>query len=188
MNEERRRYFRITESVGLSYALLDELGGEEQKPESTTADILAHLTEQDKKIEQALREVVDESPKVAALIGLFNQKIERIVHMLTMEGRLLDKLAMRIREVNISACGIAFTNEEHISVGRPVRLELTLFPEEKKIVTDGRVISCDPIADSVNFYIRIDFFAVNKAAQEELIQHIVKRQSVQLQEKKQQTD
>lgn len=183
MSDERRRYFRITESVGLSYTLLDDQ--HEPNSDTGTVDILAHLTEQDKKIEQALLEVESESPKVAALISLFNQKIERIVNMLTMEGRLLDQLAMRVREVNISACGIAFTNEEQISVGRAVRLELTLYPEEKKIITDGRVVSCDCAPDGFHYYIRIDFFSVNKAAQEELIQHIVKAQSTQLQQKQQ---
>lgn len=183
MSDERRRYFRITETVGLSYTLLDELGPDDVSGEIPASDILAHLTEQDKKIEAALLEVEKESPKVAALISLFNQKMERIVNLLTMEGRLLNQIAMRMREVNISACGIAFLNEEQISVGRPVRLELTLFPEEKKIISDGRVVSCDPAPDALHYYLRIDFYAMSKTSQEELIQHIVKTQSTQLQKR-----
>lgn len=183
MSEERRRYFRITETVGLSYTILDEFGPTDAAGDVPASDILAHLTEQDKKIEMALLEVEKESPKVAELVSLFNQKLERIVNLLTMEGRLLDQIAMRIREVNISACGIAFTNEEHISEGRPLRLELTLYPEEKKIVSDGRVVSCDPAPDGRHFYMRVDFYAMSKTAQEELIQHIVKTQSSQLQQR-----
>lgn len=178
MSQERRRYFRITDTVGLAYTLLSEMGDAEAQALTPAQTLLSHLTEQDKKIEKALIAAKKESPHVAELISLFNQKLERVVNLLTLEGKLIEQIAVRVREVNISACGIAFINEECLKIGTPLKLEMSLLPSEKTIYTQGRVIGCEPADDEGHFYIRIDFYGMKNQSQEVLIQHIVKNQNL----------
>lgn len=176
MKQEKRRYFRIDETIGLS---LEILNSEVKNVEpDQLVDIWDLVSDQDEKIEKLLTEAAVESPKVAELIRAFNQKIERIAGQLVMESRMLDKLANRVKEVNISACGLGFLADRELTAGIRLQLELQLFPSSQKILTKGRVIACDEVDGG--YYVRIDFFDMKQAAQEQLIQHIVQRQSAQL--------
>lgn len=175
MNQERRRYFRITDTVGLSYQLLDAEASDEQHK---AMDVLDLMSEQDEKIERLLLEVASESPKVAALVRALNQKLERIVSQLVADSRLVDRLANRIKEVNLSACGIGFVHELDIPVGTRLALELELDPSQLTIKTKGFVVDVEPHDEG--FYWRIDFYDMVANQQEKLIQHIVQRQSTQL--------
>lgn len=178
MSEEKRRYFRINETIGLTYEVLDHKR-EMAKPDRST-DIWDLMSEQDQKIQKLLIEVEEESPVVAALVAAFNQKLERVVHQLIMESRLLDKVASRVKEVSISACGLGFVADSCIEKGARLRLELQLFPSGAKIHTHGRVVACDAIKNA--YYWRVEFFDMRQSEQERLIQHIVQRQSAQLKE------
>lgn len=174
MTDEKRRYFRINETIGLSY---EPIGGKAAAVEPQR-NILDMMSEQDEKIEQLLLEVDEESPKVAALVRAFNQKLERIVSQLVMDNRLVDQIANRVKEVNISACGIGFVSDTSIETGARLSLELELFPNSTVIKTKGLVVACDPVEGG--FFWRVDFYDLRQAAQEVLIQHIVQRQSAQL--------
>lgn len=176
MNQERRRYFRITDSVGVSYQFMDADSVKVGKDHSV--DVLDLMSEQDAQIEKLLLEVAGESPKVAALVRALNQKLERVVSQLVVDSRLVGRLANRIREVNISACGMAFVHDLDVKTGARLSLELELKPDDYVIATEGIVVGVEPYGDA--FYWRIDFYGMSTPQQERLIQHIVKRQSVLL--------
>ncbi|WNO08730.1 PilZ domain-containing protein [Teredinibacter sp. KSP-S5-2] len=184
MNQERRRYFRITEAIGLSYQYID---GSDQEPRECGTSVPAALIEVsdlDEKIEKGLDELADKQPEIAELIMLFNQKLERVVNHLSLDKDLVGRIAQKVKEVNISACGMGFENDEPVEPGTRLRLELTLFPAEIKIVTFGRVISCVVQEDEKeSYYWRIDFYGMNTGAQEKLIQHMVQAQNTQLKER-----
>lgn len=174
---EKRRYFRINETVGLSYEFI-----ERESPRKTKgpppSDVLEMVSQQDALIERLLREAAVESPKVAELVRAFNQKLERVVSQLVLDSQLVGRIANRIKEVNISACGLGFINEVAVVPGEKLKLELELFPSKYLVKAKGLVIGCDRVQDG--YFWRIDFYDVSSAAQEALIQHIVQRQSAQL--------
>ncbi|MFL0803775.1 MAG: PilZ domain-containing protein [Agarilytica sp.] len=177
MSDERRRYFRITDTIGITYHVME--GDSGAAGVGTHApDLLDLVTKQDEQIEQLLLEVADENPKVAELVTVFNQKLERIVSQMVMESRLVGRIAHRIKEANISACGVAFYNDEKIAEGARLKLELTLFPAEKSITVYGLVVDCEPIGPE--WYWRIDFYDMSEKLQEALIQHVVQSQGQQL--------
>jgi len=91
---------------------------------------------------------------------------------------MVDRLANKVREVNISACGIGFVCDEKVSLGTQLQIELRLFPGERVIRTKGRIVGCETLEDV--YYWRVDFFGMPSSTQEALIQHIVQRQSAQL--------
>ena len=177
MTDERRRYFRINETLGIAYHITE--GDHEFEPKNADTDILAQVSRQDKKIEKLLLEVGDSHPKIAELITVFNQKLERIVNQLVIESNLVGRIAHRIKEANISACGVAFENNESVPEGARLKMELTLYPSDKKLIVNGMVVGCDELSDDA-WYWRIDFFGMNEDTQETLIQHVVKSQGLQL--------
>lgn len=181
MSNERRRYFRIDETVGISYEVIDP-ENKEQKRKAVHSDVLDLVFQQDQQIEKLLNELADESPKVAQLVGLFNQKLERIVQQLIMDSHLVGKIANRVQEANISACGMAFENTESIPLDTHLRLELTLYPSKKHIFSEAVVVACDEAPKG--WYWRVDFCGMSNRSQEELIQHIVQSQSAQLKSKR----
>lgn len=180
MGDEKRRYFRIDETIGINYERIDHKDLENKKNQDLVADIYSLVTEQDERIDKLLSEIADENPKVGELIMIFNQKIERIVNQLLIKSELVNRVARKVREVNISACGMAFINDEPIEIGERLQLEMTLYPSETKIQTLARVISADVTENNGFYYWRLDFYAMNVSSQELLIQHIVKSQSIQL--------
>ena len=181
MSNERRRYFRIDETIGISYEILDAKNHQSKSktPEVDVLDLVAH---QDEQIEKLLLEVAEDNPKVAQLVTIFNQKLERIVNQLVLESHLVGKIAHRVQEANISACGIAFATTEEVALDTHVKLELTLFPSKRTLVTNGIIVSCDRAQEG--WYWRIDFYGMPNQVQEELIQHIVQSQSSQLKSKR----
>ncbi len=176
-DDERRRYFRINDTVGISYHVLegDDL---RNNPIEHAPDILDLVSQQDQQIEKLLLDIADENPKVAELVTVFNQKLERVVSQLVMESRLVGRIAHRVREANLSACGVAFHNDESITEGARLKMELTLYPSEKSMILHGMVVGCEPDGDG--WYWRIDFYRMAETMQEVLIQHVVKSQSQQL--------
>lgn len=182
MNQERRRYFRLNEDVGLSVQVLDSNGAQHREASKKFAPNAVELIGQhDDGIERLIRGIADESPDVARLARLLNKKIERVANMMAMDNHLLDRIAHRIQEVNISACGLAFSHEELIPEGSRLRLTLTLYPEESKVEVDGLLVACELTSEGdQSYFCRVDFYAISPDAQEQLIQHMVKRQSSQL--------
>jgi len=64
MNDERRRYFRIDDTVGITYQRVDNTEPTEHKEESFAPDILTLVSEHDRRIEQLIYEISDENPHV----------------------------------------------------------------------------------------------------------------------------
>jgi len=183
MHDERRRYFRINETIGVGYERLEAHHpqmSDDQASESRMADILDVVEKQDAQIEQLLVELEDDHPKVVELITAFNQKLERVVKHLLMDSQLIKRIARKLKEVNISACGLAFNADEAIEPGENLRLQLTLYPEEQRLETLARVVNCEAREDSKGYFWRLDFYGMKKKDQETLIQHIVRSQGMQL--------
>lgn len=183
MANERRRYFRINGRIGLSYDLLDQSHDHDPREQldEKALDIWDRISDQDEKINSLLTELANENPKVAELISTLNQKMERLVRQMVLDSQLVDNLANRVRQVNISACGVAFVNDVDVPLKTRIALDLKLLPKNNIVRANGMVVGCDQTEEG--YYWRIDFYDIKPAAQEALIQHIVQKQSEQLRDK-----
>lgn len=170
MASERRRYFRIDDTVQLHYQITRNAS-----PTSTDdGHSFDFIIEQDRRMEVLIAELKHNHPELIELISLLNQKIERLTHA----DRSQDNtLAFHAREVNISACGLAFTENTEIAISS--RLHLFLMLEGKQFELDGLVIDCHE-TDNGCYVWRVDFLSLNEQTQERLIQYIVKRQNTLL--------
>lgn len=179
-NNERRRYFRINETIGISYEILDNEHNDTLLRPDYAPDLLALVSQQDEKIQTLLREINDTHPQISMLVSLLNQKIERLAQCMSLDGNLVTRIASKVREVNLSACGIAFNNPEYLAKNTRIRLELTLFPSDEILTISGLVVDSDKVTDDTLYYCRVDFYGVSTSVQERLIQYIVQSQGAQL--------
>ncbi|MDZ7922915.1 MAG: PilZ domain-containing protein [Marinagarivorans sp.] len=173
---ERRRYFRINDTVKLSYRQLDKRGNSLES--SDHQDLIA---EQDRRMEVLISELKTEHPKMIELIALLNQKLERLSPFEKHENTVL---AYRAREVNMSACGLAFSEDDAVAIGSQLMLYLIL-ANGQKMILKGLVIGCQLERDQApnendRYNWRVDFINLTEKDQELLIQNIVQRQSAQL--------
>lgn len=179
-NDERRRYFRINETIGISYEIIDREYNDPLRTSDYAPDLLARVSQQDTHIQMLLSELSNTHPQISTLAHLLNQKLERLARCMSLDGDLVTRIASKVREVNLSACGIAFNNTEYLAQNTRIRLELTLFPSNEILTISGLVIDSDKITDNDLYYCRVDFYGVSSSAQERLIQYIVQSQGAQL--------
>jgi c-di-GMP-binding flagellar brake protein YcgR len=117
----------------------------------------------------------------AKVLRLLNQKIERLASIQSVETRLVSQVAMRVQEVNISACGMAFQHDHALDEGSQITIELELRPSEQTLITEAIVVRCEPLGgESKQYFCRVDFCGMSAVDQEFLIQQIVQAQSAQL--------
>lgn len=192
MTEERRRYFRIDDSMGISYELL---GSEEAKVFARQSnehggnfDYASHF---DNRIQTLLESCKLQTPIASELLDLLNKKLNFVIQQMDVDAELMHKIAYTLRQVNVSACGIAFATEEMLEPGQLLKLDIMLQPTELHVVAlaevvESSVIGLEDIEGNSSCFVRLNFTEINSNDQELLIQHMVKKQSAQLKLRRQQ--
>ena len=190
MTEERRRYFRIDDFMGLSYR---RLGAEEAKAFARQArehgnnfDYAANF---DNRIQTLLDACRIQSPLAAELVDLMNKKLNFVIQQMDIDSALMQNIAYTMKQVNVSACGMAFANEEPLEKGQQLQLDIILHPSELHVTAMAQVVDCVPLdiedaVDGMCCFVRLDFTEINSNDQELLIQHIVKRQAALLKQRR----
>ena len=125
-----------------------------------------------------------QTPDIAELGNVLNRKIQYVVNHIDL-GEELRKIAQYdLKQVDMSACGIAFYSDEKLAAGSWVDLELVLKPSNQYLKLLGRTISCEKSSTTHTdgaYLLRLDFDGITEDIQEYLIQYIVKRQGALLQ-------
>jgi len=178
---ERRRYFRIDETVGLAYRLAeDNSHGEHAQPAEhihmTTNQILKTI---DNELHGFVNTIWREDPVLAKALGLISKKMDIIASELEFALNPMGPTTMEDEEmvVNLSGCGIAFNCDQQFERNALLELFITLNPSTTAIALAGTVINCRNMAqDTGVFRIQVDFTEIESDEQERLIQHVVQRQ------------
>ena len=187
--QDRRRYFRINDWVGLSYCALGaqdlELYGDADNIQISSTQILGIIQ---KELSGALNLLWQSNPQAANVIGLMNKKLDFVISEMELDYLQGGVLQHEPTRVNISACGMAFECDEQFDAGQMLELNLLLKPANSKLKLQGCVTACGraEAGSKKPYVLRIDFVGTDTAVREELIQHIVRRQSIQLSEQRQQ--
>jgi c-di-GMP-binding flagellar brake protein YcgR len=178
---DRRRFFRINDTIRLSYRVLsDEEIQSQLGCVIDPSDAQTLLANYDKTIKSVLGQLKIEQPLVAEVLAAMNGKINRVIDQLDIDSQLVEQIAHKIREVNISACGVAFNVDEPIDIGKVLLLDLLLQPDDVHIFVHCAVIMRGLNEHDGSCYIRVNFSNMSTSDQELLIQHIVRRQGIQL--------
>ncbi len=129
-DEERRRYFRIEDEVAISFTLLeDENNGEHE--DNLNQEFHMSLEVQ---IRHAMAEIRSQSPKVAQVLDLMNQKINLLRSLEDKDGS-----APILKGANLSACGVAFAWHEPLPINQQLMVNLYLQPNHELIRTQAHV-------------------------------------------------
>lgn len=174
---ERRRYFRINDTVGLDYQLTANESATQNGDNLaiTSTHLLQHINKELNRMTNALWQ---ESPVAAEALGLLNKKLDVIANSIG-QGEKNDDF-LTDTDVSISACGIAFPTTEPLNPGSNLTVTLGLKPSNVQLAFEGTVIACEALTENSGYLCRVEFLNNDPLIEEQLIQHIVQRQSAQL--------
>ena len=186
MSQERRRFFRIDDSIGVAYRLLsDEELADQLDGDIKPVDSLNLIASFDNKFANLCGQLQAREPLIAELMETMNAKLSAVINQLEMDSYLVRKVAYKVHEVNISACGMALFTDEALPEGATISLEMSLKPGNHLVQCYAAIVSCSMNEENQKFYVRMNFANMSEHDQEILIQHIVRRQGDQLREARQ---
>lgn len=189
--QERRRYFRLNDRLGVRLKSLDASGLE--------TELVAEGSDERKKMQQSdwqrqfahwdivLNEIEPElnHSALGAAIKALRHQIQLLSEPFMVQDRVQKEYLDEnhdVKEVNISACGLALYHRPGVKEGTAVSVSLSLGENELPVFAEARVIAVEPRCSDLD-YVRLDFNAIDSESQERLIQYLVRRQSEQLREK-----
>lgn len=182
---ERRRFFRIDDTISLSYRLIDEetahlgLRNTMNMPsEYSLAATLDVLSQEALRIMQRLENQNDE---LVELYKVLDAKINAVAQTAMFKGSNVNE--ENCREVNLSAAGVAFQQSTPLTIGQNLALEMYLPSTLALLMVYGQVIKCEAL-QSDGYLISVEYTDIKEEDQELLIKHVVRKQWQQLQEKR----
>jgi len=190
-NDDRRRFFRITDAIGVSYTLVADTEGiakDNPSPTEQSMNVQALLEAHSHEIKKALSDLESSHPLAADAITALDKKLDTVVTLMALDNLVDSKAAHSIQEASISACGIAFPVDEVLSPETKINLSLYLDTSGEQISAVGRVIDCQSLVEASTYYLRVEFVEMVDNEREKLIQHIIQRQGSLLKSLREQMD
>lgn len=187
---ERRDYFRVEDSVSLSYQriepdlLAERMEALEQGFENqfTLMSNLASISQHNSGI---LHHIESDYPDVAAYLKALDHKINLIGQALLMQHSGL--ASEPASPVNLSASGLAFESEQEFSSGETLELRLLLLPEFTGILLFAEVVSSEA-GQQGSSTVRVNFTHMRESDRDLLIHHVVRRQGEMLRQRREARD
>ncbi|MFT6905485.1 MAG: c-di-GMP-binding flagellar brake protein YcgR, partial [Oleiphilaceae bacterium] len=154
-----------------------------QAKPSSLKDLLKQI---DNEVLANLAIIQSSQPEVYRLLDLLNQKINLSLSSDKDQEADLDT-TNNVCSVNLSACGLAFPTDKPAALNQYISLELILYPNNVRLSLLSAAISCDRYEEESErnkYVIRADFVDISEANQEVLVQHVIKRQAMQLKQQR----
>jgi len=184
-NDERRRFFRIEDSVRLNIRAVpsEELAHYVENLEHRVVDsftLMATLEALSQQVAASLRRIEAKTPDVADYLKTLDKKLDLIAQAFLAEG--VDLVNQPARAANLSASGMSVHSHDLFESGQALEIKMLLLPSYTGIVTYGTVMECirpDGIeADPAYPYqLRIDFSFMRDEDRDALIRHVLLKQA-----------
>jgi hypothetical protein len=182
--DNRRRFFRIIDALGVSYRVMSgkesTANSDEDEGAVQFVDTLSVMNDYNTLIQSSLEKIKTKDEHAAIAIEQLNKKVDTILMMLELDSLITQRACHRVEEASISASGIAFPIEESLQSNTYLALDLLLRPSSKHVNAVGKVIACDRLSAESLYYLRVEFTEMMDKDREILIQHIVQRQGTLL--------
>lgn len=186
-NEERRRFFRIDDDINLYYKVLGPNPVNDTSYVSTdilgSCSLASALDMLSQEAKVLMRRIETRDPDVADYLKLLNNKIEIIAQTMMLQGT--DFGEQTTRNVNLSASGLAFDNDEELKMSDYLEVKMVLSSIAAVILVNAKVVYCKKNIDSEqsnkpSYMIGLDYVNIQDQDRELLIKHIVRRQMQQI--------
>ena len=167
-DDERRRFVRVQDAVGLHVQRLTDMPAAGQ---ARSEPVINTVRKADKYEIEGYADVRRDYPAVAHYIGELEERIREL---------LLDSEAAAVKpthKVSLSAGGIFFTDKMLLHPGEMVGISLTLFPSGQRVGSDARIISANDapeIAQDDELNYRANFERMSDADRDVLHDHVTR--------------
>ena len=187
--QERRRFFRIEDTVNLFYKVIDEKTvaaisyvSDDVLSNCSLVAALDVLSQEARIIAPRLERT---EPEMYEYLKIMDTKINLIAQAVMMQGN--DFSEHNSRNVNLSASGLAFEAEDAIEVGTFLEVKIMLTSCMAVIIAYAKVIYCKQNEQAGNFpyFVGVNYVNMKDDDRELLIKHVVKKQMQQIRENKQ---
>jgi len=184
MNHERRRYFRIEDSVQLKLLPVDEASLEtriQQFHNQPPARLGLHEIDMRRRqqAEKDLERISQQHPEIGRYLESMQRQLDQLVELGC--ARTDDVVDPSPVAVNLSAQGIALASQRCLEPGAMIELHLRLRPAEGGIVILARVVRCRADAKAANVYrVALDFEHILEADRQRVARHVFDQQRLAL--------
>ncbi len=184
---ERRQFFRIDDSLSLSYRPIpaDQLAASIRfLEEGVDSDftVVSSLAAVSQEMAGTLNKIDKRQPEIAAYLKSLDRKIDILGRVLM--AQTTELLNQPAQTVNLSGTGISFQVEEFIPPGSFLELKLILTPSYAGILCFAEVVGCDALdtqEDGLQEYnLRATFVHIRERDRDVLIQYVIQRQGAQI--------
>lgn len=192
MSVERRRYFRIEDRALIKYRVIDDEALKDERRfvflnEVKASNLHAALMGVDLRLQDLIDAARADSGPIADALELLNRKLTLLERVVAMESGPVALDSYREHEpitVSLSGGGVALTANEPLALNANLAIDLIILPSNHPIRIIGRVVDCRQ-DDTVGYAIGIEFEEMRDEDRDILIQHIIRKQSAELRERRQ---
>jgi len=158
---EKRRHIRVDDRLIVSWrpANSDEIAFED------TRDLMRASV--NRNIHQQLAQLSDSAPDVAKVLLQLNHKLDLIA-----DNAQGSRYGPHLTELNISQSGIAFEWRDSLPVDQPVRLTISLPPDNERVHVTAQVLECRPRGGTERVIVRCMFLPDQEEATEVIKRYV----------------
>lgn len=188
-DKDKRTHVRIKDQVLLRFRSVDaeEYAKTEQlcRHGMDSPWLATDTLSASRKIDLYIQRIREKDDILANILEAFDQKLNHILNILMTHranGAPDEPYA-----VELSAAGMAFNHQSPVPQGQVLEMDIGLLPERSFLRCYGRVMRCDDDQRG-GFAIAVEFIYINNVDQDRLIEHVFKKQILQLQLSRKQRD
>ena len=189
MNSDRRKYFRIEDSIILKYRVVK---AETQESAQHDAELnrvrietaRAALFGIETDFQEMCEPLAREYPSLVDVLQILNRKInllERVIssEMLHSSTAVSDFIDHEAKSVNLSGGGMSLQASEVLPEHARLIIDMVLLPSHDPIRVFGQVMHCREAPEN-NYEIGVEFVEMNSQDRERIIRHTLQRQAEQI--------
>lgn len=170
--QEQREYFRIDDQLLVHCVLESTAASEPAAEEAIETPELKLLRSLSKEMGALINAIHAEQQTVAKALGILSQR-QQILEKLIV-GRMHPNPDYELVTANISGAGIAYKGQTAFNQGDRVRVAMVFQPSQIEVTIHGTIVDCAESGEA--YQVRIDFDE-DEFSREQIIQHVVQRQS-----------
>lgn len=186
--EEKRRYFRVTDTINLLHKVIDESSLEQLSHISDdvlgNCSLVAALDVLNEEARMMAPRLERRDPEFFEYLKLIDSKIGLIAQALALKDEQFARHDKH--DVTLSGSGLAFANNQPLATGTLLELRMVLTSCLAVIVVFGRVVQCKDISEINSerpYEICVEYINMKEEDRELLLKHVVKKQLQQLRDK-----
>ncbi len=192
LSDERRHFFRINDSVNLSYRFIDEQ--QTKYPIQAASSLLDNCS-----LASALELIAEESATVYNKLEKVHSDFADYLKLLNIKVDLIAQAVIALssgevkenetRNANVSVSGLGFECNEQLKVGQYLEIKMLLVHSTVVITTYAKVIHCSKNPDTASNYqyvIGLDYVNMKESDRDLLSKHVAKKQLQQIRQQKEQ--